>query len=353
MRRGTQNQLFLLSFGRLAHPSSSAAAVRRSWQAFGGDAQWRRSARSRGLLHRLFREQGRFWFEDEDSNLINNRQNGRRRGRGGQRSQGGSSQGQRDNGNRIDSRARGNASQLYEKYKNMASDAQRQGDRVNTEYYLQFADHYFRVLADQRGRYDDQTRDRRPQNDFDGEDDYGDEGEPIRAEEHGRGGDERGERDGGRQFDGNRQQDGGRYRSDREEGGRAEGGRSEGHRADRAEGGDNRQRDGQNRRQRTSAPRGDQRRDERVSAQAGGEPAPVEASQADMTPSAPVTQGDAEAAAPKRRGRPRKAPAEAGDLLGLDASALPPSIGGDASADEEAPKPRRRRSIAAPAEVEA
>lgn len=286
--------------------------------------------------------------------MINNRQNGRRRGRGGQRSQGGGSQGQRDNGNRIDSRARGNASQLYEKYKNMAADAQRQGDRVNTEYYLQFADHYFRVLADQRGRYDDQTRDRRPQNDFDGDEDYGDEGEPIRAEEQGRGGDERGERDGGRQFDGNRQQDGGRYRSDREDGGRAEGARAEGHRAD---GGDSRQRDGQNRRQRTSAPRSEQRRDERVSTQVDGGLSPVEADQVDqanMIAAAAPPQGDAEAAAPKRRGRPRKAPAEAGEQLGFDASALPPSIGGDATAEEEtAPKPRRRRSIAAPAEVEA
>jgi len=88
--------------------------------------------------------------------LINNRQqNGRRRGRGGNNGgnggprQGG--QGRPDNGNRIDSRARGNANQLFEKYKNLASEAQRQGDRVNTEYYLQFADHYFRVIADQRG----------------------------------------------------------------------------------------------------------------------------------------------------------------------------------------------------------
>jgi hypothetical protein len=88
---------------------------------------------------------------------MNNRQaNGRRRGRGGQQQQrSGGGQGQRDTGNRIDSRARGNAAQLLEKYKNMARDAQMQGDRVNTEYYLQFADHYFRVLAETRSRFEE------------------------------------------------------------------------------------------------------------------------------------------------------------------------------------------------------
>ena len=110
---------------------------------------------------------------------MNNRQaNGRRRGRGGQQQQrtgGGSNQ--RDNGNRIDSRARGNAAQLLEKYKNMARDAQMQGDRVNTEYYLQFADHYFRVLAETRSRFEEnnpnqanQQPQRRPSTDLDDDD---------------------------------------------------------------------------------------------------------------------------------------------------------------------------------------
>ena len=119
--------------------------------------------------------------------MINNRQGSRRRGRGGssqQRPSGGGS-GQRDSGNRIDSRTRGNAAQLLEKYKNMARDAQMSGDRVQVEYYLQFADHYFRVLADSRARSDDH-RPIRPVDDFDGSDEeYGDEGEPIRANEQG------------------------------------------------------------------------------------------------------------------------------------------------------------------------
>lgn len=92
------------------------------------------------------------------------------------------------NGSRIDNRARGNATQLFEKYKNLAADAQRASDRVNTEYYLQFADHYFRVLSEQRGRFEDQPQQpRRPRDEFDyeGDDEFGEEGDPIRAGEQG------------------------------------------------------------------------------------------------------------------------------------------------------------------------
>jgi uncharacterized protein DUF4167 len=105
--------------------------------------------------------------------LINNRQGGRRRGRGGQGGQGG--QGGRNiggqPGNRQDNRQRGNAAQLHEKYKSMARDSQLAGDRVQTEYYLQFADHYFRVLGESRSRFDEQ----RPQRGDGGDDDDGDE----------------------------------------------------------------------------------------------------------------------------------------------------------------------------------
>jgi hypothetical protein len=75
-------------------------------------------------------------------------------------------------GNRQDNRQRGNAAQLLEKYKSMARDAQLGGDRVQTEYYLQFADHYFRVLGDSRPRAEDQRRGRDEDGD-DGEDDDG------------------------------------------------------------------------------------------------------------------------------------------------------------------------------------
>jgi len=87
---------------------------------------------------------------------LNNNRNNRRRGRGN-RTQGGNG----NQLNRIDSRARGNAPQLLEKYKKLAQDAQHNGDRVQMEYYLQFADHYFRVIADNKARQDEQRGGRR------------------------------------------------------------------------------------------------------------------------------------------------------------------------------------------------
>jgi hypothetical protein len=104
--------------------------------------------------------------------LINNRQGGgRRRGRGG----GGGGPPRSNNpgpGNRQDNRQRGNAAQLLEKYKGLARDAQMQGDRVLTETYLQYADHYFRVLNEARARYEEQRPRQRDdyEDDGDGED---------------------------------------------------------------------------------------------------------------------------------------------------------------------------------------
>lgn len=108
------------------------------------------------------------------NNNRGNNNNNRRRGRGNNRQQGGGGQ----QLNRIDSRARGNAPQMLEKYRKMALDAHLNDDRVQEEYYLQFADHYFRVIADQRVRQDEQRAPRRE----DGRsseygDDYGNEDE--------------------------------------------------------------------------------------------------------------------------------------------------------------------------------
>ena len=58
-------------------------------------------------------------------------------------------------GSRLDNRQRGNASQLLEKYRALARDAQQAGDRVTAEYYLQYADHYYRVLGDYRDKQPD------------------------------------------------------------------------------------------------------------------------------------------------------------------------------------------------------
>jgi hypothetical protein len=324
--------------------------------------------------------------------LINNRQQaGRRRGRGGNGNGGGNGprqgggQGRADNGNRIDNRSRGNANQLYEKYKNLAADAQRQGDRVNTEYYLQFADHYFRVLSDQRGRFDDQPQpqQRRNQPDFDidgADDDYGDEGEPIRAGEQ-QGQDPRDRQNDGRQNDNrqneNRQNDN-RQNADRQNADRQSGDRSNGQyqngqqepRGDRQR--EPRRQDGE----RAERPRRWDR-DDRPRAQEGAYAQDGEVEVGGQHRADPVVMGEdlstrAEAviradaplgeAAPKRRGRPRREPVVATDAGGddasrgavaakeatVDADRLPPSLGASLGtpandADDDAPKPRRRR----------
>lgn len=106
---------------------------------------------------------------------LNNNRNNNRRGRGrNNRNQGGNPNQQ----NRIDSRARGNAPQLLDKYKKLAQDAQHNGDRVQAEYYLQFADHYFRVIADNKARQDEaraKRQEERGDNDGDDADDDGDD----------------------------------------------------------------------------------------------------------------------------------------------------------------------------------
>ena len=126
--------------------------------------------------------------------LNNNRNNNnRRRGRGNRNQSGGSGGG--NAANRIDSRARGNAPQLLDKYKKLAQDAQHHGDRVQAEYYLQFADHYFRVIADNKARQEEARAKRseeRGSND-DG-DDADNEGEDNRRG-RGRGRGRRDERD--------------------------------------------------------------------------------------------------------------------------------------------------------------
>jgi hypothetical protein len=47
---------------------------------------------------------------------------------------------------------RGSASHVYEKYLQLARDANSAGDRVMAENYLQHAEHYFRILAVQQAQ---------------------------------------------------------------------------------------------------------------------------------------------------------------------------------------------------------
>ena len=46
------------------------------------------------------------------------------------------------------SRPRGNVSVLYSKYTKLAKEAATAGDRIQAEYYHQFADHYSRIMSE-------------------------------------------------------------------------------------------------------------------------------------------------------------------------------------------------------------
>uniref|UniRef100_UPI0038B363A9 DUF4167 domain-containing protein n=1 Tax=Algihabitans albus TaxID=2164067 RepID=UPI0038B363A9 len=64
--------------------------------------------------------------------------------------------------NGPEGRVRGTAQQVYDKYLALARDAQVSGDRILAENFLQFAEHYFRVLNDSTDP--DENRDRQRQN---------------------------------------------------------------------------------------------------------------------------------------------------------------------------------------------
>ncbi len=48
----------------------------------------------------------------------------------------------------FNNRNRGNVSQQYNKYLKLAKEASRSGDRIQSEYYYQFTDHYFRLMVE-------------------------------------------------------------------------------------------------------------------------------------------------------------------------------------------------------------
>ncbi len=75
----------------------------------------------------------------------------RQRGRGGQRKPGGGGGGgyqpnRAFESNGPDVKVRGPAAHIYEKYMQLARDANSAGDRIQAENYLQHAEHYFRVV---------------------------------------------------------------------------------------------------------------------------------------------------------------------------------------------------------------
>ncbi|WP_026091346.1 DUF4167 domain-containing protein [Blastomonas sp. AAP53] len=306
--------------------------------------------------------------------MNNNRGTSRRRGRGNNRPQPSGRSGGMDQGNRIDSRARGNATQMLEKYKKMAHDAQMNGDRVATEYYLQFADHYFRVLADNRARQDEYRRPREEQNrdngsDYaDDDDDMGFNSSPSPRNYSQDQSDEASARS-GQDDDGDDQDDNRGNRGNgnqRNEGRQSEGRQNEGRRERRPRE-DNQERQGQERQgqdrqnqerqgqERQGRPRSD--RQEQAPRAAAPAPAPSPAPAA-----TPATETEDQSGAPRRilrgRGRPPRA-VEAEASNGLDPMILPPAIGVPAEdkTDAEAPKPKRRaaprRKAAESGDVEA
>jgi hypothetical protein len=217
--------------------------------------------------------------------LNQNRNQNRRRGRGNNR--GGQGGGQ---GNRIDSRARGNAPQMLEKYKKLAHDASLNGDRVLTEYYLQFADHYFRVVADSRQQRDDGRPAPRPH----------DRDQPFGED----------------------------YESeDREEPARDEA-----------------------REQPQPRPRRDRYEDERPAAEEGQRASEGEEEPAEENPfireARPPREPSRERSGQRSRGRGRPAndAPEAADEATFDAAVLPPSIAREPRDEEEAPRPARSRA---------
>lgn len=260
---------------------------------------------------------------------MNNRQSGRRRGRNNNNNnnnrQSSGGRGGMDQANRIDSRARGNGAQMIEKFRNLARDAQLAGDRVQTEYYLQFADHYFRVVSDFRQRQEersqgqdrpnDRQRELRGVEDFDGHDDAdGDtDGDDNNSDSNDRRNDSRDTRSDNRSDNrGDRQ---GRDRQQGDDESRAP------RQPVRAKKPRSRDDDSSN----------DQREDAKSNSDAAATPAP----------------------APRSPRRPTRAPrtAEAIEATGIDSAALPPAIGRPANgktadtelAGDDAPPPKTRR----------
>ena len=335
-----------------------------------------------------------------NNNRGNNNNRRRSRGNNGRPQQGGGQQ-----LNRIDSRARGNAPQMLEKYRKLAQDAHLNGDRVTAEYYLQFADHYFRVIADTRVRQDE-TRGRRDErwgengegagrddaedgNDFSVEADFPAFDQPPvytrrdredrggeRAAERGpneRGPNERGPNERGNDRPAERAPDRtGEYRR-RDERGPRDAGRDTGRDVGRDTGRDNGPRDeasGDNGQQ-TGAADGDQGQNDDFGDSRGFEPAPITPSN---NPFVRDNRGPRAARPPREDRRPRRddrgderpagdrganprreeasAPVDAPVSVGLDPSLLPPAISisrrdaepaGDGHADDApAVAPRRR-----------
>ena len=83
-----------------------------------------------------------------------NQRRGRGRGNGGRRP----NRNQSYDSNGPDVKVRGTAQQVLDKYLTLARDAQSGGDRVKAEAYLQFAEHYYRIVNADQGQSDNERR---------------------------------------------------------------------------------------------------------------------------------------------------------------------------------------------------
>ena len=100
------------------------------------------------------------------------RRGGRRPQHGGNSGGGGGNNGGGFNPNRTydssgpEVKIRGSASHVYEKYLQLARDANSSGDRIMAENYLQHAEHYYRIMAAtaaQQAQYQAQQAAQNPQ----------------------------------------------------------------------------------------------------------------------------------------------------------------------------------------------
>lgn len=283
---------------------------------------------------------------------MNNRQSGRRRGRNNNGSNNNNNRPQSggrggvDQANRIDSRARGNGAQMIEKFRNLARDAQLAGDRVQTEYYLQFADHYFRVVSDFRIRQEeknaqsgqdrapDRQREIRGVEDFDGHDDsdFDTDRDAGDSDNNARGSDNN-----ARGNDNNARGNDNNVRGSENS----------------ARGGDNNARDNNVRGNRDRRDEGDNRRGERPQPNRNrrDRDEPEQASDGNEGVVVVEEQAPAPRAAPRRGVRRPRAAEPDNDSASIDSAVLPPAIGRierdaepEVTADDvdEAPAPKKR-----------
>ncbi len=90
----------------------------------------------------------------------------RLRGRNGRKNTNPRSQSFESNGPEV--KVRGNAQQVVEKYLALARDAATAGDRIRSESYFQYAEHYYRLMTANGGHEGRETQHRPQEVDYDG-----------------------------------------------------------------------------------------------------------------------------------------------------------------------------------------